>query len=681
MAYSSAVAPGHWNSFGGGTGPNQAANLGRYMSQRLNSGHWRGTGAGGADVYYNPGMQRSYLGPRRNVMPRYGATSGYRPAGYYPAVGGSAGGSLPEQFMMPYQINQMVQSGYEDRERASAGNLQAIGKGYGKRMANSGMNLDRLAQGYEAREAAAGERLNELMKGYQDRYERNMENLENARANELSRIDEDYQKRAATNMQDLVSRGLRNSSVAATSNMGVERARQQSIADVNEAVRKERMAADMNLSGDRLAAQRDALGVQADLSGQTLGFGEQANRTQNDLYGDQLRFQTGANTTQNALAGQRLNFTESTKSDYPGWEDAAQYAQALGAAASQGGYGNYAGGYGPSGGGPGGMTWNPQTRTWQRGGGSYIAGIGSVPLGALGYNVPNMTTMPAANLRPTYWNNSMGRSEASLNNAAMRRGQIEANRQFNANQRLAANQRVGFGGDPNDPNGGMGPSVVQLSQPQGRYLGGGRYSIPGSPNRFTMNHSLAANADNMRNQAAAYRQQGLGAGYVNPQIAANEADRQRLAEIQAQRTGGPNIMRFPGQTPMARPMHPLARNRNIEGDVISPWAIRDRRAQPINSRGVVQGNSPAPLRMAPPQTSYQSMYGLDGTPLFGPGYQWPNQLTPKQIENNAGISTQGYSSRHMAPTGPVRPNTLQDYQNSNRFFGTPMPAWARALGY
>lgn len=644
MAYSNSVAPGHWNSYGTGTGPNQAAAIGRYQAARSNSGQWRGTGPDGRDVYYNPSMQRSYLGPRKNVAPSYGTTSNYS-------------GGLPSQFEMPYQINQMVQSGYEDRERASAGNLRAIGQGYGRRMANSGMNLDRIAQGYSAREAAAGKSLNDLIDGYQQRYQRGMEMLDNARANELSRIDEDYQKRAATNMQDLVSRGLRNSSVAATKNMGVERARQQSIADVNEAVRRERLAADANLSQGQLAAQRDALGVRADLSGQTLNFGAQANDVQNALYNDQLRFQTGANDTQNALAGDRLRFTERTKADYPNWEDAVNYAQQMGAASAQG-YGNY---YNGGGGGP---TWNPQTRTWQNGGGSYIAGIGVAPLSSLGYNVPNLTTMPAANLRPTYYNRSQGRSEASLNNAAARRGAIEANREFNANQRLSQNANNYDPMTAGSPNGMMPGGPQQAGSPQGRYLGGGRYSVPGSPNTFTMDHDLARQSEFNSGLAAQYRQQGLGAGYVNPQREQQIRDQMRLNEIE--------INRQQRGVPTGR------------YDTRNPWALRDRNAQPLNNRGVVQSGGGGYVRAAqlPPARNglpqgYAGTTGLDGTPLYVPQYgrSWPSQLTPRQIENLGGqTASPRYSSPGgMAPMGPVRPNTLQDYQRSNRLYGTPMP--------
>ena len=220
------------------------------------------------------------------------------------------------------------------------------------RAANEARYADILG-GYEAREsgipAIQRSQARGRLAGFADRYRRGMANLENAGAQNIANIRQDFEERAARDQQALISRGLDNTgrrdSVSAIQGREMARA----IGDENERIRQERLTADASLAGDLLGATERAdaqqIGLLSGLSSDTLGFKER-------------REDTGPDPAM--LAGLLQNF-----------------------GAAGGGGAGYGVGYGGG-----------------SGGGAYLAGAPIYqPLASMGYNVPNLTTMPAANLR------------------------------------------------------------------------------------------------------------------------------------------------------------------------------------------------------------------------------------------------------------------------------------------
>jgi hypothetical protein len=100
---------------------------------------------------------------------------------------------------------------------------------------------------------AVGPHYNAARGGYYDRYERNMGYLDDAQAQARRDIDRDSERQAGAALQNLNNRGLLSSATASSELRGVEEDRQRSIGRLNEAIRQERLATDMQLSGDTLA--------------------------------------------------------------------------------------------------------------------------------------------------------------------------------------------------------------------------------------------------------------------------------------------------------------------------------------------------------------------------------------------------------------------------------------------
>lgn len=102
--------------------------------------------------------------------------------------------------------------------------------------------------------AANENRYNDLINFLNQRYTRGLANLQGAGDQALSDVNRDYERMAANQDQDLISRGLRNSTVRQSVQRGVEDDRQAARNRILEDVRKERAQTDAVLSGDVLSA-------------------------------------------------------------------------------------------------------------------------------------------------------------------------------------------------------------------------------------------------------------------------------------------------------------------------------------------------------------------------------------------------------------------------------------------
>jgi hypothetical protein len=97
-------------------------------------------------------------------------------------------------------------------------------------------------------------RYNDLIGFLNQRYTRNMERSEGLGDADRERIDRDYTRLGADTDQDMISRGLRNSTVRGNSQRGVEEDRQYAHRQLGESLRREQIGIDLDSSKDVLDA-------------------------------------------------------------------------------------------------------------------------------------------------------------------------------------------------------------------------------------------------------------------------------------------------------------------------------------------------------------------------------------------------------------------------------------------
>lgn len=126
----------------------------------------------------------------------------------------------------------------------------------------------RMAQGLSGRYNTARDQslsdyqgtMNDTNRGYDQRYQRNMNYLEGAGAQERKDINRQFDDRQRSMAADLSERGLGGTTVLPSLTSGVERNRSDAIGGLEERLRQQRLSTDANLSGDALSA-RERLGT------------------------------------------------------------------------------------------------------------------------------------------------------------------------------------------------------------------------------------------------------------------------------------------------------------------------------------------------------------------------------------------------------------------------------------
>lgn len=117
---------------------------------------------------------------------------------------------------------------------------------------SGGTLADGYQRAFDEAKAANEQRYLEGLSGYQNRYERNMNYLEGAGQQEAKDINQSYDNQGDKINQDLVSRGLRGSTIAENMAMGNNRERMNDQGRLQERLRQQRIATDAGLSGDQL---------------------------------------------------------------------------------------------------------------------------------------------------------------------------------------------------------------------------------------------------------------------------------------------------------------------------------------------------------------------------------------------------------------------------------------------
>ena len=102
--------------------------------------------------------------------------------------------------------------------------------------------------------------MNDTNRGYDQRYQRNMNYLEGAGAQERKDINRQFDDRQRSMAADLSERGLGGTTVLPSLTSGLERNRSDAIGGLEERLRQQRLSTDANLSGDALSA-RERLGT------------------------------------------------------------------------------------------------------------------------------------------------------------------------------------------------------------------------------------------------------------------------------------------------------------------------------------------------------------------------------------------------------------------------------------
>jgi len=124
--------------------------------------------------------------------------------------------------------------------------LQSRGRG-GRRkgIRNSALDLGGVGRGFSQGASSLAQQfqdaLNAANKANEDRFQQLLSEVEGSGAQERTDINATFDRVAAGNMQDLVSRGLRTGSVATSSNTGVARQRTDALGRLEDRLRQQRL--------------------------------------------------------------------------------------------------------------------------------------------------------------------------------------------------------------------------------------------------------------------------------------------------------------------------------------------------------------------------------------------------------------------------------------------------------
>lgn len=157
-------------------------------------------------------------------------------------------------------------------------------------------------------------------KGYQDRYDRNIKDLEGAGVQAGKDIDQRFKASGGRIVADAQNRGLYNTTVLSSAEAGNEASRSAEQGRLTDTLRRERIGLDTQLSGDRLESQTD-LGkfkalAKAQATGETL-----RNMDDQRKQAIATMLQTGdlANDAQRQVAATKLGLSDQFLRDVLDW--------------------------------------------------------------------------------------------------------------------------------------------------------------------------------------------------------------------------------------------------------------------------------------------------------------------------------------------------------------------------
>lgn len=101
------------------------------------------------------------------------------------------------------------------------------------------------------------QRYRDILGGYRDRYAQGMQTLQGLGTAAATDINQQYDQLRAKTNSDLTSRGLGNTTIVGSMQRGVESERSKSMGQLNEALRREALSTQAQLSGDTLKFMAD----------------------------------------------------------------------------------------------------------------------------------------------------------------------------------------------------------------------------------------------------------------------------------------------------------------------------------------------------------------------------------------------------------------------------------------
>lgn len=164
---------------------------------------------------------------------------------YYYGQAGNAGWSAPTSgWASPANL------------AAAKGNMMAGGAGGGAGGSGQPSFMDNLfgayQDAYNQGVKTNEQRYQDILGGYRDRYGQAQGELDKLGATERANVERGFTAQSTAAQQDLMSRGVGQTTVAPTLQAGIERQKQQSLQSVEEGLARERLGTLSQLSGDTL---------------------------------------------------------------------------------------------------------------------------------------------------------------------------------------------------------------------------------------------------------------------------------------------------------------------------------------------------------------------------------------------------------------------------------------------
>ncbi|MFH1724307.1 MAG: hypothetical protein ABII00_06760 [Elusimicrobiota bacterium] len=134
--------------------------------------------------------------------------------------------------------------------RVALRNQQAARAGGG--VGGMGGLFGQFADAWQQARAANESRYGDILGQYGDMYKRVMANLQGLGEQERKNIGQRFTERTSDSMQDLVSRGLRGTTIAPSVKQGLAREQEGVLAQLAETLRREQIGYDTGLTGQKL---------------------------------------------------------------------------------------------------------------------------------------------------------------------------------------------------------------------------------------------------------------------------------------------------------------------------------------------------------------------------------------------------------------------------------------------
>jgi hypothetical protein len=212
--------------------------------------------------------------------------------------------------------------------------LGDIAGGYGNMLTDATAQYSNLLGGYNAVTGQAADQYGGILGAYGQNAADQMARLSSLGQAEAQRIGTAANQQEAAATQNLISRGLGNTTVAPNVSRGIQSDASRNMTQLAEDLAREQNTTQQATTMPALGAAAQFTGNIAQLGTQGLQAGERFSGAQSDLAGQGLQFGERANQAQVGLGSDILGFMNSRQDEYPSFETLANLAVGLGQAGS-----------------------------------------------------------------------------------------------------------------------------------------------------------------------------------------------------------------------------------------------------------------------------------------------------------------------------------------------------------